>query len=293
MSTQTSFALVTGASQGLGKAFATELAQRGHNVLLTALPGTGLFQLCDSLENRYNITAHALACDLTFESEVQRLLQWIRENYAVHLLINNAGIGGTAAFSHTPFDFIDNVIQLNVRATVMLTHQLLPLLQRHRQAWVLNVASMAAFSPMGYKTVYPASKAFVRHFSRGLQEELKASGVWVSVVHPGPMATNPDCSRRIARQGWLGKAALLPPETLARKALDQLFKKKARIIIGGMNRFNRLLMWLVPTSIRLPLLGRIVQRELAGSTFKPPGRPARNASQPVPAPPVGHCLPAE
>lgn len=87
-------------------------------------------------------------------------------------------------------------------ATSLLTHQLLPNLQKSSKAYVLNVSSLAAFSPIGYKTVYPASKAFIHSFSRGLYQELKDTNVFVSVVNPGPMKTNAEVSRRIEEQGF-------------------------------------------------------------------------------------------
>lgn len=144
----------------------------------------------------------------------------------------------------------------------MLTHQLLPLLKRHKQAWVLNVSSMASFSPIGYKTVYPASKVFILNFSRGLFEELKNSGVFVSVVHPGPMRTNEDTTRRIEKQGFWGRIGLLSPEDMAKRSLDQLFKKDTLILVGWMNKINWLLMKTIPVGIRLPVITKIVKREL-------------------------------
>lgn len=262
------YALITGAGRGLGRAFAIELASRGSNVLLTALPGESLDTFCQELRSEYHVQARYFECDLTSEQEINELVCWIRENFSVNLLINNAGIGGTSEFEKAKGDLINNIILLNVRATALITHQLLPLLKLHHQAWILNVASMASFSPIGYKTVYPASKVFVLNFSRGLYEELKGSGVFVSVVHPGPMKTNEDCSKRIERQGMLAKTGILSPETMAKKTLDKLFKKDSLILIGWMNKLNWLMMKTVPTWIRLPLITQIVKREIQKSPDK-------------------------
>ncbi len=262
MSSNERYALITGASKGLGRSFAIELAKRGKNILLTALPGEDLPELCTTLEKKYRIKARRFECDLTCEKEINRLVKWVKNHYAVDLLVNNAGLGGTSVFAETKFDLINKIILLNVRATVMLTHQLLPVLKRHNQAWVLNVSSMASFSPIGYKTVYPASKVFLLHFSRGLFEELKGSGVFVSVVHPGPMRTNEDTRIRIEKQGFLGRIGLLSPDEMAKRSLDQLFKKDALILIGWMNKINWLLMKTIPVWIRLPLITKIVKREI-------------------------------
>lgn len=262
------YALITGAGQGLGRAFATELAKRGNNVLLTSLPGEELTLFCEQLSKLYNIQADCFECDLTQENDINNLVLWIRENYSINLLINNAGIGGTIEFEKANPRLISNMILLNVRAMALLTHQLLPSLRENNQAWILNVASMASFSPIGYKTVYPATKVFVLSFSRGLYEELKGSGVLVSVVHPGPMKTNEDSTKRIEKQGWRGHVGLITPEVMAKRTLNQLFKKDSLILIGWMNKMNWLLMKTVPIWIRLPLITRIVKKEIQVSKGK-------------------------
>lgn len=262
------FALVTGAGRGLGSAYAIELARRGHNVLLTALPGENLPAFCAALQSDYKVKAACFECDLTQENDIARLTGWIEENYALNILINNAGIGGTSEFEKTQAYFINNMILLNVRAIALLTHQLLPVMRRQRQAWILNVSSMVSFSPIGYKTVYPATKVFVLNFSRGLFQELKGSGVFVSVVHPGPMKTNADTAMRIEKQGWRGQVGLIAPGEMARRSLDRLFRKDSLILIGWMNKMNWLLMKTVPVWIRLPLITNIVRKEILSSKRK-------------------------
>lgn len=256
------FALVTGASQGLGRAFATELAARGIHVLLTALPGEDLGSFSLQLNKRYGVITDFLECDLTRIEEIERLVAWVRSGYRVYILINNAGLGGSSEFEKTCAGLINKIILVNVRATAMITHQLLPLLTENKPSWILNVSSMASFSPIGYKTVYPASKVFILHFSRGLFEELRGTGVFVSVVHPGPMKTNRDTTLRIEKQGIFGKIGLLTPEYLARKSLTQLFKRDSLILIGWMNKVNWLLMKTIPIGIRLPLITKMIKREI-------------------------------
>ncbi len=265
MTEQKDYALITGAGKGLGYSFARELAKRNINVLLTSLPGENLEDFCDQLMAEYQIEADFLECDLTEKSEVIHLVEWIKANYPLNILINNAGIGGTSKFEEADTDLIDDIILLNVRATSLLTHQLLPLLRFNKPGWILNVSSMASFSPIGYKTVYPASKAFILYFSRGLHEELRNSGVFVSVVHPGPMTTNEDSKRRIKKQGRLGKMCALSAEYTAKRTIDHLFKKHPLILIGKGNKLNWLLTKIVPTRIRLPIITRIIKREIKTS----------------------------
>jgi uncharacterized protein len=253
------FTVITGASQGLGKAFATELAKQGKNLILISLPDQNLQQLSDELAERYHVKTAYYQTDLTCETNVRSLASWVNRNFNVNLLINNAGMGGTRKFRDVDVEYINRIIQVNVMATAVLTHQLLPNLMLQEQSYILNVSSLAAFSPVGNKTVYPATKAFVHSFTRGLYAELKDTNVFVSVVNPGAMNTNEEIKTRIKAQGILGRFSLSKPETVARKAISQLFRKDTVIIV---NPVSWLILNLVPIWIKLPLMTRAVEREI-------------------------------
>lgn len=257
----TTYALVTGASQGLGRAFAFELASRQINVILIGLPGEGLADITAELID-LGIEADYFETDLTQKYNIEKLAGWVNTNYSISMLINNAGCGGTKDFLKADIGYIDRIIQLNVMAPALLIRLLLPNLMKQEQAYVLNVSSMAAFSPIGYKTVYPASKSFVHRFTRGLNQEFSNTNVFFSVVHPGPMKTNDEVSERIERQGLFGKIGLLSPEKVAEISIRQLFKKDSLIILNYANGIVWMLMFLIPIWIRLPLLTRGVKREL-------------------------------
>ena len=141
----------------------------------------------------------------------------------------------------------------------MLTHALLPNLLRQPHAYVLNIGSMAAHTPTGFKTVYPASKAFIHHFSLGLREELKDTSVSVSVCSPGAMATNEEVTARIERQGFFGRFTLKSVESIAQKCVRQTLRRKRHIVI---NPVSYALSKMVPNAIKTPILTRIVKREL-------------------------------
>lgn len=258
------FAVITGASQGLGRYLALELAHRGYNLILVALPNENLQQVAVEAQT-LGVETFYHEADLTLKENILSLTKWINQNFEVSLLINNAGRGGTQSFTDCSVDYIDSIIQLNVMATTIMTHQLLPNLKRQENAFILNVSSMAAFSPIGFKTVYPASKRFIQHFSRGLYQELKGTNVFVSVAHPGPMKTNKDVSLRIDKQGRLGRIGLLSPDKAARICINRLFKKDSLILLGWINHLNWLLMGIIPIWIKLPLLTTAVRRELKPS----------------------------
>jgi short-subunit dehydrogenase len=257
------FAVITGASQGLGKAFATELAKREFNVVLVSLPGQNLRQLSDWISQEYKIQSFYYETDFSDNSNIRALANWLNENFNISILINNAGIGGTKPFDEAHIDYIDTIIQVNVKATALLIHQLLPNLKRQPQSYILNVSSIAAFSPIGYKTVYPASKAFIHSFSRGLYAELKNTNVFVSVINPGAMATNQEITSRIEKQGILGKLTLLQPDSVAHYSINRLFRRDTVIMV---NPLTWLLSVMLPIWIKLPIMTQIVKREISYET---------------------------
>lgn len=259
------YGLVTGASMGLGRCFALELAKRGINTLLVSLPGEGLGDVAEEARS-YGTDSQIFETDITRKENIYRLCDWIEDRFDVFLLINNAGMGGTRSILGCDLEYLDSIIRLNITAPTLLIHRLLPNLLRQDDAYILNVSSMASFSPMGYKTVYPASKRFMQHFSMGLAEELAATNVTVSIVHPGPMKTNEDVTSRIERQGILGRLGLLEPEKVARESIRNLFNRTPRILPGLGNKINYWLLRMIPIPVKLHYLTRAVYREIASQT---------------------------
>jgi uncharacterized protein len=256
------YTLITGASCGLGKELAIECAKRGRNLLLTALPGEHIEKTGEELADRFNILIKTFEADLTKEKEIKKLAADISENYEVDMLINNAGLGGASPFLEASPEFIEIIILLNMYAPVMLTRLLLPNLKRQENAWILNISSLAAFSPMPFKTVYPASKAFIYSFSMGLNTELKGTGVSVSVAHPGGMKTNREVSLRIERHSrWVVQFTTLSPQKVAQICIRKLLKRRRLIIPGFFNKITWLLLRTVPRAILLAYLSIAVKKE--------------------------------
>ena len=150
--------------------------------------------------------------------------------------------------------------ELTVHATIE-EEIFYPELKTHPSARVLNVASLAACGPLPFKTVYPASKAFVLHWSRALRAELRGTNVRVGVLLPGPMRTNVDVRGRMDKQGWIGRRTAISPEAAARVAVRGLVKGRAVIVPGAAAKLNRFLMGAVPTPILLFFTGRVFSRE--------------------------------
>ncbi len=259
------YTLITGASTGLGKAFAEECASRKMNLILISLPNENLDKLCEKLKQTYQIKVQCKETDLTNLETVVDFANWVTQNFTVNILINNAGIGGTQGFADSEIGYLDNMIQLNIRAMTLLTRILLPELKKLNSSYILNVSSLAAFSPVPYKTIYPATKAFVHHFTRGLEAELEDSNVSVSVLNPGPIMTNADVSTRINGQSSYVKLSIMTPAQIATIALGKMLKGKSVIIPGIMNRINAFFIRLVTENFRISVGTRIFKREKKNS----------------------------
>jgi len=255
------YTLITGASRGLGKAFAEFCAKKTHNLILISLPNEGISILSKQLENKYPIHVITYETDLSKIENIIALVDTIN-NLNINVLINNVGIGGTKKFTDVSLDYINNIMHLNMRSLVTLTHQLLPKLLDQKAAYILNVASLAAFSPIPFKTVYPASKAFVSSFSRGLNTELKDTNVHVSVAYPGGMKTNKEVTKRIHSQGKLVKLSILPVSRIAAICVNKLYRKKPIIIPGNVNRLSSILQRIIPVQIQLSIMTKKIQKEL-------------------------------
>lgn len=182
--------LITGASGGLGEAFAEQLAARGSNLVLVGRSEEKLQALAERLERQSKIAATVLKADLASSGDVDQLVSDLKtRRIEVDLLINNAGFGVFQRFLETPLDRQLEEIDVNVRAVVSLTHALAPAMVAKRKGGVINISSSAGFQPLAGANVYAASKSFVLLFSEALAQELVATGVRVLAVCPGPIAT--------------------------------------------------------------------------------------------------------
>jgi len=262
MKTQNKYTIISGASLGLGKALATECAQRRMNLILIALPNEGLGEFAKKLQEKYKIETKCYEIDLTSRNQLNRTIEDINKNYKINILINNAGMGGSMLFEQVSQEYMDNLMSLNMRSLVILTHQLLRNLKTNTPSYILNIASLASFGPMPFKTVYPASKAFVYSLSRGLYTEFKGTGVYVSVAHPGGMATNELVSQRINQHHPIIKSTILSPEKTAQICIHQLLKKDALIIPGFMNKISYLFLKFCPVWLKLIIFRSSIQKEI-------------------------------
>ena len=183
-------ALITGASVGLGEAFARQLAQQGANLVLVARSEEKLNRLAETLREQNKVQVIVLPADLSLSDAVDNLIAEVRSrDLKINILINNAGLGVFEDFLDTTFAKQIEQVDVNVRALVSLTYAFTPDMVAAHHGGVINLASTAAFQPLAGATIYAASKAFVLLFSEGLALELEQAGVQVTAACPGPIAT--------------------------------------------------------------------------------------------------------
>lgn len=183
-------ALITGASAGLGEAFARELARRGHDLILTARRAERLEEIAGELRATEGVAVHVFASDLARPDAPERLLADVAAaGLTVDTLINNAGCGARGDFAELDGVMQLRMIDLNCRSLVALAHGVLPQMIERRSGAILNLSSTAAFQPGPWMAVYYATKTFVLSFSEALHEEARAHGVRVTALCPGPTRT--------------------------------------------------------------------------------------------------------
>lgn len=185
------FTLITGASGGIGEAFARRLAREKHNLVLVARSEDKLHRLSDELMLVHGVTVHYIAIDLTsVDADKKVFAETERLGYEIDWLINNAGFGSMGDFNELDLDRELNMIDLNISALVALCHHYLPAMRERRSGVVINVSSTASFQPIPFFSTYSATKAFVTSFTQAIAEENRPFGVKVVTLCPGATETD-------------------------------------------------------------------------------------------------------
>lgn len=233
--------LITGASAGIGAAFARKLAARGRNVLLVARSEDKLIALCNELGRLTSIRAQYVALDLQQPDAGAQLFEETKKrDLEIDMLINNAGFGSMGDFARLDLNTELDIIQLNVRALVDLTHRFLIPMRDRKRGTIINVASTAGFQAVPYMATYAATKAFVLSFSEAIAEENRAHGIHVMALCPGVTETNFFEASKIDRPPM---RAIQTPEEVVDAALRGLARQKTVKISGWAN-------WLVVAAER-------------------------------------------
>ena len=250
-SRETTWALITGASKGLGQAFAQILAEQGQNLILVSLPGEGLGATAERLAGEFRVEIHPVEVDLASNEGRNGVVKAAeRAGTRLSLLVNNAGIGRNGAFGEESYAFHKSVIDLNIHSTIAPTYALLPQLEGSAPSRIITIASLAAFQPMPLFATYAASKAFLKSWGLALGAELGPLGIGSTVVAPGGIYTNDEVRAQVRAQGLGGYLSTQEPEKVARIALAASELGRALVIPGAFNHILALLGGLVPDELK-------------------------------------------
>ncbi len=247
---------ITGASGGLGKAFAVECASRGWDLFLTDVSETPLSRLSMSLSNTYGIDVKYFCCDLTDFDSRTVLFEHLHENgYRFSFLINVAGIDYEGPFVERSRSQIRTILRLNIEANLELTHELIRLRDPAKTFRIVNVASLAAFYPMPVKAMYSSTKRFLLNFSRALREELRSQDITVTALCPAGMPTTPACIEAIEAQGVAGRITTCNVGYVASGTIDRALKGKSVYIPGMLNKILRMVSTIMPEALTARAIG--------------------------------------
>lgn len=253
-----SYVLITGASSGIGKAFAEEYASRGNNLILVARSGTKLDALATELGGTHNIDVRTFIQDLSLPDSAEKVFDFCnRQNLAVGTLVNNAGFGLDGAFDSLPLETHEKMVVLHNLTLVKLTWLFLPEMKRRNQGDIINLSSVVAFQGIPYNAVYAATKAFVLTFSESIREELQHSGIRVFALCPG--LTETEIFEKTGINPHRTLMPVGPPEPVVRAAIESLNKNKSYSVPGFINKILIHGGRLLPRTVMLKL-GMVLSR---------------------------------
>ena len=244
-------ALITGASSGIGKALARKFANNGYDIVVVARQESMLEEVAAELSRYRDISVTVIAKDLTQESAPQEIYDELKaRKIVIDVLVNDAGVGQGGMFHETDFEKSINVIKLNIEALTRMTKLFLTDMVARNSGKILNVGSVAGFEPGPLAAVYHASKAYVFSFSEAIAEEIKGTNVQITVVCPGPTAT--EFFRKAGMEDIKpqGKEVLMEAQEVANLGYDGMVKGDFVVMPALLNRFSARSYQFMPAAVR-------------------------------------------
>lgn len=249
-------AIVTGASGGLGWEFAQLLAQAGHDLVLIARSADKLEANASTLRAKYGVNVSVIAMDLSQPGAAQAVFARVPE---CDVLVNNAGFANNGKFARLSQETVSSEVNLNVVTLTELTRSYLPAMLERKSGKILNVASTAGFLPGPNMAVYYATKAYVISFSEALAEEVRGTGVSVTVLCPGATETG-FADRANVHSTLLFVAPKANAASVARAGINGMMRGKRMVIPGLSNKIVALLPRISPRGLLVSVSGKLVER---------------------------------
>ena len=232
-----SYVLITGTTSGLGREFARIFAQNGYNIVAVARNEVLLQQQKQELERQFGIEMVYIVKDLSAEDSVQEVYDEIKhKGINIDILINNAGFGSFGRYIDVDWQRQKGLASVNMLAVMQLSYLFGKDMDRRGEGKIVNIASIASFQAGPYMAMYYASKAFVRSFSEALHEEMKSSGVSVTAICPGPVATNFERNAQMINSAMFTKLRVYTPEVVAMRSYRAIMNNKAVYVVGWPNK---------------------------------------------------------
>jgi len=232
-------ALITGASSGIGEAFARQIAKQGYDLCITGRRGENLESIAVELRDKYKVRVDVIVADLSAEDGIDKVVKWIRVNPSITLLINNAGFGARGLFANKAPEIYVEMITVHVTAAMQLTSAVLPAMIKAKQGAIINVSSITAYMPLAGNAVYSGTKSFLNAFTQALAFELKNTGVKAQLLAPGftysDFHKRPDYAK-LDTYSSVPKFMWMKAEDVARISLHALERGEVHCIPGTLNK---------------------------------------------------------
>jgi short-subunit dehydrogenase len=244
------YALITGASKGLGLSIAHSLAKRRFDLILVARSADTLEAIQAEIFKEYMVDVQIFPTDLSLPGAASKVAEWcVARQFPVSVLVNNAGYGLWGEFETVNLENQINMLQLNINAVVELTHFILPLLKKQPQSYILNVSSTAAYQALPTFALYAASKAFILSFSRGLRYELRKLNIGVTCLSPGPIDTGFAERAGLSLLNDIADKFNMMPDHVAEIGVNAMLAKSSEVIPGITNKISAFAARLLPKSL--------------------------------------------
>jgi short-subunit dehydrogenase len=250
-------ALITGASKGIGKAFAEVFAKNGYSLILIARTTQELENVKNDLANRYQCDSKILSVDVSEPNSVDTIMNAFKDDIpTLDVLVNNAGYGISQKFTDMHAEDVHGMMAVNIQFLTNLTYAILPYMVKNNRGKILNVASIAAFVPGPFMAMYYASKAYVLSLSESLHEEYKKNGISISALCPG--VTKSSFHERAGHSSMTsGSIPIMSAESVAEIGYQGLMKNKRVVVSGLLNQLIVFLMKFVPNALLVKITAKM------------------------------------